>query len=391
MIERPIHLEFAHRVEFTRGAFAPGNSALADVLARAPEVDGDAAKRVLVFVDQGVADHAPGLAGQIRQWFSGRDGELDLVAEPIVLPGGEPCKNDWSLVPEIWSAINAHGIDRHSFVLVIGGGAFLDLVGFAAATAHRGIRLVRMPTTSLSQGDGGVGVKNGVNFFGKKNWVGSFAVPFAVLNDLDFLKTLPDRERRAGLIEAIKVALVRDREFFGELEGDSAALAELDSDALEHAIRRSAEIHVDHIATSGDPYELGSARPLDFGHWVAHKLEQVSQFRVGHGEAVAVGMAVDLIYSKRIGLLEPEIAERILTLIEGVGFATFDTDLDEVEAGRPVILRGLEEFREHLGGQLTITLVPEIGRKIEVNEMDEAEVLAAMRELRERALVRSGA
>jgi 3-dehydroquinate synthase len=165
---------------------------------------------------------------------------------------------------------------------------------------------------------------------------------------------------------------------------------ELQDAALEHTIRRSAEIHVDHIATSGDPYELGSARPLDFGHWVAHKLEQVSGFRVGHGEAVAIGMAVDLIYSKRIGLLEDETAEQILALIEGVGFSIFDADLDQEEQGLPVILRGLEEFREHLGGELTITLVPEIGRKIEVNEMDEAEVLGAMAELRERAAVKVG-
>jgi 3-dehydroquinate synthase len=381
MIERPIHLESAHRVVFTRDAFAPGNEVLGDVLARAP---GNGPHRVLAFVDGGVVGGNQTLLRDIGQWFGGRVGELELVSKPHVLPGGEPCKNDWSLVPEIWSAINDNGIDRHSFVLAIGGGAFLDLVGFAASTAHRGIRLVRMPTTSLSQGDGGVGVKNGVNYFGKKNWVGSFAVPFAVVNDLSFLSSLPERARRAGIIEAIKVALIRDREFYASLEANAEALGALEDDALEEAIRRSAEIHVDHIATSGDPYELGSARPLDFGHWVAHKLEQVSAFRVGHGEAVAIGMAVDLVYSRRMGLLSEEDCSRVLRLIETVGFATYDSDLDRAEDGSPVILRGLDEFREHLGGELTITLVPEIGRKIEVNEMDRGEVLGALGELRER-------
>ena len=382
MIERPIHLEFAHRVVFTRDAFAADNAALADVLARTGE---EGPHRVLVFVDGGVVGGNQTLLRDLTAWFSARDGELELVAPPAVLPGGEPCKNDWSLVPEIWSAINEHGIDRHSYVLAIGGGAFLDLVGFAAATAHRGIRLVRMPTTSLSQGDGGVGVKNGINFFGKKNWVGSFAVPFAVVNDLSFLRSLPEKARRAGIIEAIKVALIRERLFFADIERQADALSRLDDAALEMVIRRSAEIHVDHIATSGDPYEMGSARPLDFGHWVAHKLEQVSAFRVGHGEAVAIGMAVDLVYSKRIGFLEEDVCERILRLIERVGFATFDADLDRQEEGRPTILRGLEEFREHLGGKLTITLVPEIGRKLEVNEMDEVEILGALGELRERS------
>ncbi len=381
MIERPIHLESAHRVIFTRDVFAPGNEVLGDVLSRA---GGKGAHRVLAFVDGGVIGGNQTLLRDIVAWFSARDGELDLVSTPMVLPGGEACKNDWSLVPEIWSAINDNGIDRHSFVLAIGGGAFLDLVGFAAATAHRGIRLVRMPTTSLSQGDGGVGVKNGVNYFGKKNWVGSFAVPFAVVNDLSFLASLPERARRAGIIEAIKVALIRDREFYAELEAGAAGLRALEDEILEEVIRRSAEIHVDHIATSGDPFELGSARPLDFGHWVAHKLEQVSGFRVGHGEAVAIGMAVDLIYSRRVGLMSEEDCERVLKLIEAVGFATYDVDLDRAEAGSPVILLGLDEFREHLGGELTITLVPEIGRKIEVNEIDRAEVLAALAELRER-------
>ncbi len=387
MIERPIHLEFAHRVVFTRGAFSTGNAALSDILARA----GDSmTHRVIVFVDGGVVGGNQNLLRDITRWFSAKDGELELAASPVVLPGGEPCKNDWSLVPEIWAEINRCKIDRHSFVLAIGGGAFLDLVGFAASTAHRGVRLVRMPTTSLSQGDGGVGVKNGVNFFGKKNWVGSFAVPFAVVNDLLFLDSLSAPARRAGIIEAIKVALIRDRLFFEEIERNAMQLRNLESDALEMVIRKSAGLHVDHISTSGDPYELGSARPLDFGHWAAHKLEQITGFSLGHGEAVAVGMAVDLVYSKRIGLISGDDCERILCLIEQVGFNVFDDSLCSGGKDSLNVLKGLEEFREHLGGQLTITLVPEIGRKVEVNDMDEAEVSAAIEELKGRDFARKG-
>ena len=138
-----------------------------------------------------------------------------------------------------------------------------------------------------------------------------------------------------------------------------------------------------------DPYELGSARPLDFGHWAAHKLEQISGFRVGHGEAVAIGMAIDLVYSKRVGLISGEDCDRILALIESVGFTVFDDGLDRREGEKLNILKGLEEFREHLGGKLTITLVPEIGRKIEVNEVDENEVLGAIEELRMRDFAES--
>ena len=381
MIVRSIPLTFEHRIIFTHGAFDVSNLTLRDLVAEAAELDGRA--RVLVLAEDGLLEGNPQLESRIERYFERHGDAVELVAPPMVMPGGEGSKNDWSLVEKIWQAIEFHKVCRHSFVIAIGGGAFIDMAGFAAATAHRGIRLIRMPTTTLSQGDGGVGVKNGVNFFGKKNWVGTFTVPFAVVNDLDFLKSLPERALRDGLIEAVKVSLIRDAAFFGYLEKRRDALEALELEPVERAIRRSAELHVDHIATSGDPFEYGSARPLDFGHWVAHKLEQLSNFAVTHGEAVAIGMAVDLLYSRRIGMLDSASTERILSLIEGIGFELWSDFLDQTDAasGKPVILAGLEEFREHLGGQLTITLIPEIGRKVEVHEMDEAAVLASLEEL----------
>ncbi len=379
MIQRPIPITYQHRIAFTHSAFDPKNQTLRDLVADAREFDG--ISKVLVLIDSGLTEGNPHLIGQISQYFAKHSDTLNLVSDPMVVTGGEGCKNDWSLIDKIWQAIEYHKICRHSYVIAIGGGAFLDLAGFGAATAHRGIRFMRMPTTTLSQGDGGVGVKNGVNYFGKKNWVGTFSVPFAVVNDLDFLRSLPERACRDGIIEAIKVALIRDRAFYEYLEEHAAELKRLETKPLEVAIRRSAENHVDHIATSGDPFEYGSARPLDFGHWVAHKLEQISNFAVSHGEAVAIGMAIDLIYSAEVGMLDQETADRILNLIEGVGFHLWSDFLAESRDGTPVILAGLEEFREHLGGQLTITLVPEIGRKVEVHEMDEAMVLASIREL----------
>ncbi|MCB1228531.1 MAG: 3-dehydroquinate synthase, partial [Verrucomicrobiales bacterium] len=263
MQEHLIRLDSMHRVLFTRHVFAPGNPLLRDLLAREEPV------RLLVFVDDQVAQALPELVASIQGYAEAHADFLTLAAAPVLLPGGEGCKNDFRHVEHCWREIHEAGLDRHSCVLVVGGGAILDLVGFAAATAHRGVRLVRLPTTTLSQGDGGVGVKNGVNYFGKKNWVGSFAVPFAVVNDFAFLESLPERERRNGLIEAIKVAMIRDAAFFERMEGMKEDLAQLDQSAIETVVRRSAELHVEHIATGGDPFELGSARPLDFGHWAA--------------------------------------------------------------------------------------------------------------------------
>lgn len=384
MIERRVSLSLPHRVFFTEGVFDPAQTLLREVLCPA-EAEAHRVRRVLIVLEKAVASGQPGLESSIRAWFAAQDGLL-VLAEILILPGGEPCKNDWPLVGKLWSAINDAGIDRHSYVIAIGGGAVLDLVGFAAATAHRGIRLVRMPTTTLSQGDGGVGVKNGVNQFGKKNWVGTFSVPFAVINDFRFLESLPFAVRRDGVIEAIKVALIRDAAFFREMEAAAPALARLEPAILHRVIQRSAELHVQHICTGGDPFEFGSARPLDFGHWIAHKLEQLSAFRISHGRAVAIGMAADLQYACLSGLLTAPDRDRILDLMETLGFSLWAEELlTENASGQPAVLRGLEEFREHLGGELCITLVTAPGAAREVHEMDAALVQEAIGWLQARA------
>jgi len=376
-------VSYEHQVHFTRAAFSPDNPLLADVLSSRPEAR---IPRVLFVVDAGLADAKPDLVPAIRGYFAGRTREFDLCENIVSVPGGEVVKNSEEAVQRIYAAIEENGLCRHCHVVALGGGALLDVAGFAAATAHRGIRHIRMPSTVLGQNDAGVGVKNGLNWRGKKNFIGTFAPPFAVINDFELLATLPDREKRAGLIEAIKVALIHDAEFFEAIERDRDRLRDFEPAALEELIRRCAEAHVRHITTCGDPFELGSARPLDFGHWAAHKLEPLSGFRIHHGEAVAIGIALDVIYSQLAGHLPAKSAERILTLIESLGFELWAAELDLREPnGEPTVLRGLEEFREHLGGALTITLLAEIGRGFEVHSMDTATILRALTLLAERS------
>ncbi|MFM1769748.1 MAG: 3-dehydroquinate synthase [Verrucomicrobiota bacterium] len=381
LIERTISVSFRHQVHFTRNAFGLGNPVLRNILAASP----GAIPRALVVLDESLHEAQPALAPQIETYFKTIADCVQLVAPPIILEGGERVKNSYFHVSEIQSHLDRHHIDRHSYLLAAGGGALLDLVGLAAATAHRGVRHVRLPSTTLSQADSGVGVKNGMNAFGKKNFIGTFAVPWAVINDFDLLATLPPRDKRAGYIEAVKVACIRDAAFFERLEQDAAALARCEPAAMEHLIERCAELHLNHIATGGDPFELGSARPLDFGHWAAHKLEPLSEYRLRHGEAVAIGIALDVIYSRRIGLLEAAAAERILHLIETLGFDLFAPELGHRDAdGIYVVLKGLEEFREHLGGQLTLTLLQAIGRGVEVHEVHFPTMLESIRELEQR-------
>lgn len=382
-IERTITVQYAHRIYFTREVFHAENPLLAEVLS--PASSGSLAK-ALVVIDEGVARSFPKLADRVTAYFSLENCPARLVCPPLLWHGGEEAKNRADFVGELYCRIEQHGICRHSYILAIGGGALLDAAGFAAATAHRGVRLIRLPTTTLSQADGGVGMKNGVNAFGKKNFIGTFAPPFAVINDADFLGGLPPAEKRAGLIEAIKVALIRDASFFSELEQAAAQLVRLESEAMQRTIRRCAELHVRHIAESGDPFELGSARPLDFGHWSAHKLEQMSGFALSHGAAVALGVALDTLYSHKRGMLSDKAAERTLALVQKLGFSIFDPLMEKTDAaGDRLLLQGLEEFREHLGGELTITLPVKIGRAVEVHEMDAGLLCECIMELRQRS------
>jgi len=382
IVSFPIIQRQEHRVVFTREVFAPDNETLAQLLESG---ETGVTARVLLFLDTGVEAAFPGMTTKIIAWFALRESRLQLAVPPLLVSGGESVKNDFHEVETVWRAINQSGLCRHSYIITIGGGAVLDMVGFAAGTAHRGMPLVRIPTTSLSQGDGGVGVKNGINFFGKKNWIGTFVVPHAIVNDAAFLKRLPVRDRRAGLIEAIKVALIRDAEFFEFIAARADALAQGEAESFEAVIRESARQHVEHIATAGDPFERGSARPLDFGHWAAHKLEQMSAFQLSHGEAVAVGMALDLIYARRMGLLPAPLAERILSLLQQLGFALYTPLLAERGAdGRSCVLQGLEEFREHMGGQLTIPMIRAPGDRVDLHTIDPALVEAAIDELKSR-------
>ncbi len=372
---------FGFDVLFTERVFNRANPLLRRLLLTGEQ---NAREKLLVVVEESIVALMPGLPEEIRAYFAASP-DVELVAAPVELPGGELLKNDYAPIEQLHARIEQHRLSRHSYVAAIGGGALLDVVGFAAATAHRGIRHIRFPTTTLSQADGGVGVKNAINAFGKKNFVGTFTPPFAVINDSEFLRFLPDTRKSAGYIEAVKVGLIRDAGFFSEIETMADALNRFEPAAMHRLIHRSAELHVQHICRGGDPFEFGAARPLDFGHWAAHKLEQLSAFRITHSEAVAIGIALDVIYSRNAGYLSPADAERILALIRKLRFALFGPELlrGDAESER-ALLGGLEEFREHLGGELTITLLEGVGRGFEVHEISPEGVLRAIKELRER-------
>ena len=298
---------------------------------------------------------------------------IDLIKDPVIMPGGEKAKTSPDFIDEILERVNSEKIDRHSYIVAIGGGAVIDAAGYAAAISHWGVRLIRIPTTVLAQNDASVGVKNGINAFGKKNFIGTFAPPRAVLNDFDFLRTLEHKDWISGISEAVKVALLKDAAFFDYIDRNAEELFEREEDPMERVIYECARLHLEHISGSGDPFEMGSSRPLDFGHWAAHKLEQLTNYELRHGEAVAVGLALDVTYSYLEGTLPEQDWDKILDVLRRCGFHLFVPEL-KTHLNDPAhpdsLLHGLEEFREHLGGQLTIMLLEEIGVGKEVHEVD---------------------
>jgi len=365
-------IDYTYDVYFTEGLFASENAVFRNFLTA--EGRRGSGQKMLFVVDKDVWKRHPDLQTQLRDYLD--DPALPEMVDPVAIPGGESCKNDPAWLTEIVQSVDRNGIDRHSYVVGIGGGALLDLVGFAAAISHRGIRHIRVPTTVLSQNDSGVGVKNAVNHNGKKNFLGTFAPPMAVFNDFGFLQTLDDRSWRSGMAEAVKVALIKDPAFFGWIEDNVAELPKRSSGAMRELIFRCAELHLAHIR-NGDPFELGSSRPLDFGHWSAHKLEQMTDFGLLHGEAVAIGLAIDVHYSHLIGNLDARESLRAIELIASLGLPVYHPILDDGGA-RTNLLSGLSEFREHLGGRLTVVLLETIGRGRDYHSLDTALVLKSI-------------
>lgn len=318
--------------------------------------------KVLVVAEDVLHAPADRIVSQLRHSDS-----IEVTGKTVLVSGGEEIKNATTTVEELLRHIHLANLDRRSYIVAIGGGAMLDAVGYAAATAHRGIRLIRLPTTTLAQADSGVGVKNAINYFDKKNWIGTFAVPWAVINDASLLTSLSDRDFRNGFSEAVKVALLKDASGFDWLCENAEAINRREMPIATSAIHRSCMLHLEHITRGGDPFEMLEARPLDFGHWSAHRLEPLTEYQIRHGEAVATGVAIDCLYSTAAFGFPESAAKRVCDCLTALGMPLWHDCLEQVDR----LLEGLEEFRQHLGGRLTITMLRDIGDPINVHEIDQ--------------------
>jgi len=364
-----------HVVVFCDDAFGPQSDRWVDLLP-------GGCHRILPVFDGGFDAAHPTCRPRAEAFLDAHPSRFDR-APSLVVPGGEVAKNDPKVIDSVLASIHAEKICRQSFVAIFGGGAVLDAVGFAASIAHRGVKVLRFPTTTLAQDDAGIGVKNGVNHHNEKNWQGVFAVPTAVINDFSLLTSLSDRDWRSGFSEAVKVALLKDAREFELLEQHADAIAQRSQEESQRSIIRSAELHWRHIVEGGDPFEDEIARPLDYGHWSAHRLERLTEGDLKHGEAVAVGLGIDAALAVELERATPEFQHRVLKVLHKLGFKLDHPQLDDSAA----LFAGIEQFRAHLGGALTLTLVAEPGVPFDIHEADFDLITKAIE--RHRSMVRT--
>jgi 3-dehydroquinate synthase len=358
-VDIDFQVPFRHRLRFTDSCFTADWNEVKSLLESS-----DGRARVQIWMDRGVSQADSKLLGQIESVVTS-DAGIELTGPIGLVNGGEQIKNSSTTIDEILSAIHRDRLDRRNYIFVIGGGAVLDAVGYAAAVAHRGVRLIRFPTTTLAQADSGVGVKNAVNLFGKKNWKGTFAVPWAVVNDRRLLSLQSDRDFLSGFSEAVKVALLKSPATFEWLCANAKRVASRDMPIALQAVKASVLTHLHHITFGGDPFEANEARPLDFGHWSAHKLESLVDYQIRHGEAVAIGVTLDVVYSSLQHGLPNEVVRKVLRLLSDLKLPIHHPLLHE-----EAIFEGLEEFRQHLGGRLTLTMIRDVGQMLQIHEID---------------------
>ena len=282
----------------------------------------------------------------------------------VSLPDGETHKT-LANVSRLLDVLITNRFARDSCVVALGGGIVGDMAGFAAACYQRGIAFVQVPTTLLAQVDSSVGGKTGVNHPGGKNLIGAFHQPAAVFADTDALRTLPDRELRAGLAEVIKYGLIVDRGFFDWLEANATRLLARDTDALTHAIRRSCEIKAEIVAR--DERELGDRALLNLGHTFGHAIESATNYSTWlHGEAVGAGMLLAADMSQRLGWMSGADVERIERMLKAFGLRT---DVRELAAG--TLAEKMKIDKKVAAGRIRLVLLKAIGKSVVTGDYDD--------------------
>jgi 3-dehydroquinate synthase len=296
-----------------------------------------------------------------------------LKNEAVILPDGEKYKN-LEVLNQIYDGLLRNRFDRNTTVIALGGGVVGDMAGFAAASYQRGVHLIQIPTTLLSQVDSSVGGKTGVNHPLGKNMIGAFYQPKAVIADTDTLDTLPGRELSAGLAEVIKYGLICDAEFFSWLENNMVDLLNRDKKALSYAIEVSCQTKADIVAA--DERESGQRALLNLGHTFGHAIENGLGYGEWlHGEAVGAGMCMAAIMSRQMGWMEDEETKKAIKLIERAKLPSMAPASMSAEK----FLELMSVDKKVLDGVLRLVLMKGIGKSLVTDEYNQEDLNTAIK------------
>jgi 3-dehydroquinate synthase len=300
--------------------------------------------------------------------------DVGRKVDMLEMPDGERSKTLGQL-EKLAAKLVARSAERSSVILALGGGVVGDVAGFLASVFMRGVSVVQVPTTLLAQVDSAIGGKTGVNLVSGKNLLGTFHQPIAVLADPSVLASLPEREYRSGLFEAMKYGVIRNPGIFELMESNREALLRRDSDLLETLITECIRVKADVV--SGDEREAGERRILNFGHTIGHALEAETNYRhFLHGEAVAWGMVAAAMIGVGLQVADSTTAQRIISLV----FAY--APLPKVEVNSKKIVRRLISDKKTVGGVPHFILPRGIGSVEVVNTVPHRAILQAVDEIK---------
>jgi 3-dehydroquinate synthase len=326
---------------------------------------GRACRRALLVTDENVVVYQAHYADALAR--------IGITPSRVVVPSGE-CSKSLARAADLYDELVKIRADRHTAVVALGGGVVGDLAGFVAATYARGLPLLMIPTTLLSQVDSAVGGKVGVNHPRAKNIIGAFHQPVGVWIDTESLTSLPSRELRCGLAEVIKHGVILDEPLFQYLEQHVTAILEREPAALRHIIGRSCALKAD-VVSRDEREESGQRAVLNFGHTVGHAVESVSGYGpcYHHGEAVAIGMVAECRLAERLGWIPPEVTARVTNLIERFGLPTSASGLDH-----DALLDAMTRDKKNLKGKTRFVLPRKIGHVVLTDAPTEVQIRAVL-------------
>jgi 3-dehydroquinate synthase len=319
---------------------------------------------VLLISDEHVRPYCDVVAGSLTA--------AGVAVQSLIVPAGEPSKSV-TVADQLWQDMLNAGAHRQTVVFAVGGGVVGDLAGFVAATFARGLDFVQIPTTLLAQVDSSVGGKVGINLPGAKNMVGAFWQPKFVLIDTDVLKTLPDREFRAGLAEVVKYGVILDESFFAFLESHTAEINARQADVLAQTIARCCQLKAEVVAA--DERETSGRRAmLNYGHTFGHAIEAIAGYgTLLHGEAVSIGMLCASRLAEKLSRIDPTVTQRQAELLKAFHLPTEVPNLDHSQ-----LIDAMRHDKKVEHGKLRFILPDRLGNVELVGDIEPDFVRAAL-------------